>query len=110
LENSPPTFVSQSDLLEAIDHDQLGRWLNRIPRGKEVEVCTGGYLYDRVRRASGLLCRVEGITSAADLRQYLKGEQAKLAAKRGRRTPWEQKLAALTWYKVNSFFVGAAPD
>src|SRR5437867_3370429 len=35
-------FMGKYYLLEAIDHDQLGRWLNKIPRGREVEMCEGG--------------------------------------------------------------------
>jgi len=45
--------------------------------------------------------------SVSQLRGYLQREKKRIKKKRGRRTPWEEKVMGLTYYRLNKFFTPA---
>jgi hypothetical protein len=99
------SFLAKLFPLEEINYEELGRWLNDIPRGAEVVTSPNGFTYNCAIGAGSGFCRGLGIWSAARLRKYLREERQRIGDKTEGRTPWEEALASLPTDIINSFFV-----
>tara|TARA_B100001964_G_C14221632_1_gene595554 strand:- start:1119 stop:2087 length:969 start_codon:yes stop_codon:yes gene_type:complete len=97
------------ELME-INYRNLGRWIQGYPQRRNPIIFFGpkkSIIYDRTFRAGHSFCRylnyTEGISTVAGLWNYFKKEKKRLKKKKGRKTPWENKLLGLTDYKLNTF-------
>ena len=104
-------FMAKHIVLEKINYEQLGRWINNIPRGAEITTDPTGFTYNHAASAGHGFCRIHEISSPAELRHHFRKEQERIRAKLGLRTIWEgeQKCVSLSYYKLNSFFVRVDP-
>lgn len=101
----PVPFLMKYLLLEEINYERLGRWVNHMPPRVSQLRHSGAFVYNRAARIGQQFCRLHEIETAAGLRGFFKQRKEELAHHRGRRTNLQHRLLQLSAYLLERFFI-----